>query len=125
MSITHAKWSVLSSVLILGIAGCSKAPAPEAKQETAPPPPPQSVVVKLDPAMDTLVSSDVTIEKVAGGYKFLEGPLARTDGSVWFSDLVGNVAYKWTPDGKVTELLNPGGYDGKDAQPGGYIGPNG
>lgn len=123
MKITQSLFAI-PSVLMLGMLGCSKAPAPEAKQEVAPPPPP-SVVVKLDPAMDTLVSTDATVDKVTSGYKFLEGPLARADGSVWFSDLVGNVAYKWTPDGKVSELLNPGGYDGKDAQPGGYIGPNG
>jgi gluconolactonase len=125
MKITQASLISVASVLMLGIAGCSKAPAPEVAQETPPPPPPPPVVVVLDPAMDALVSATATIDKVTGGYKFLEGPLARSDGSVWFSDLVGNVAYKWTPDGNVAEVLNPGGYDGKDAQPGGYIGPNG
>ena len=32
---------------------------------------------------------------------------------------------KWSPDGKDTEVLNPGGYDGHDLPEGGYIGPNG
>jgi gluconolactonase len=36
------------------------------------------------------------------------------------------VVRQWSPDGKVTEILNPGGYDGKGNLPaGGYNGPNG
>lgn len=49
----------------------------------------------------------------------------RASGSLLFSDLVGNVVHQWPPDGKVTDVLKPGGYDGKDAPEGGYIGPNG
>jgi hypothetical protein len=40
--------------------------------------------------------------------------------------VVGNVVRQWSPDGTVTEILNPGGYDGKGNLPaGGYNGPNG
>jgi gluconolactonase len=40
--------------------------------------------------------------------------------------VIGNVVRQWSPDGKVTEVLNPGGYDGKGSLPvGGYNGPNG
>jgi gluconolactonase len=77
--------------------------------------------------LDSVVASDAAVEKIASGYKFLEGPLWRTSpaGSLWFSDLVGNVVYEWLPDGKTREVLKPGGYDGTDAPPGAYIGPNG
>jgi gluconolactonase len=111
---------LLVPCLVLTAVGCAKAPPPA---QTAPPSP--SGIVKLDPGLDTLVASDAKVEKLAGGFKFIEGPLARPDGSVMFSDLVGNVLYRWTPDGKVSEVMNPGGYDGKDLPPGGYIGPNG
>ena len=39
--------------------------------------------------------------------------------------MVGNVVRQWTPDGKVTEILRPGGYDGNSLPAGGFIGPNG
>ena len=32
---------------------------------------------------------------------------------------------QWTPDGKVTEILRPGGYDGNSLPAGGFNGPNG
>jgi gluconolactonase len=86
-------------------------------------------IVRLDPAFDELVPNDAQIEKVAGGFTFIEGPLWRPNigsGALWFSDVIGNVVRQWTPDGKVIELLNPGGYDGKGNLPaGGYNGPNG
>jgi gluconolactonase len=83
-------------------------------------------IVRLDPAFDELVPKDAQLEKVADGFTFTEGPLWRPSGVLWFSDVVGNVVRQWSPDGKVTEILNPGGYDGKGNLPaGGYNGPNG
>ena len=32
---------------------------------------------------------------------------------------------QWTPDGKVTEILRPGGYDGNSLPADGFNGPNG
>jgi gluconolactonase len=32
---------------------------------------------------------------------------------------------QWSPDGKVIEILRPGGYDGHSLPAGGFIGPNG
>ena len=74
--------------------------------------------------MDTLVPKDATIEKIAGGFQFTEGPLWFPAGHLWFSDVVGNVVRQWSPAG-VTEVLRPGGYDKSDAPPGSFIGPNG
>jgi len=81
--------------------------------------------MRLDPAFDALVPKDAQIEKIAGGFTFIEGPLWRPEGALWFSDVVGNVVRQWTPDGKVVEILRPGGYDKNDAPAGSYIGPNG
>ncbi|HET8548319.1 MAG TPA: SMP-30/gluconolactonase/LRE family protein [Bryobacteraceae bacterium] len=82
-------------------------------------------IVRLDPLFDELVPKDARIEKLAGGFKFIEGPLWRPNGVLWFSDVVGNLVRQWSPDGTVTEILNPGGYDGNALPPGGFIGPNG
>jgi gluconolactonase len=101
-----------------GVAACNKAPDPKPAAGTG-------EIVRLDPRLDAVVSSTAAVEKVSGGFKFVEGPLWRPPGVLWFSDLVGNVVHQWSPDGKVTDVLKPGGYDGKDAPDGGYIGPNG
>lgn len=82
-------------------------------------------IVRLDRAIDPLLPRDAHVEKVAGGFTFTEGPLWRPSGSLWFSDVVGNVVRQWSPDGKVVELLRPGGYDGNKLPAGGFIGPNG
>jgi gluconolactonase len=97
---------------------------------TSPPAPEKAAavgsIVRLDPAFDELVPKDADLEKRADGFTFTEGPLWRPSGVLWFSDVVGNVVRQWSPEGKVTEILSPGGYDGKGNLPaGGYNGPNG
>jgi gluconolactonase len=82
-------------------------------------------IVRLDPALDALIPPDAKIEKLADGFGFIEGPLWRPEGAVWFSDVTGNVVRQWSMDGNVTEILRPGGYDGNSLPAGGFIGPNG
>jgi gluconolactonase len=82
-------------------------------------------IVRLDPALDALIPRDAAVEKLAGGFTFIEGPVWRPNGVLWFSDVVGNVVRQWSPDGKVIEILRPGGYDGHSLPAGGFNGPNG
>jgi gluconolactonase len=82
-------------------------------------------IVRLDSAFDALVPAGAQIEKLANGFTFIEGPIWRPSGALWFSDVVGNVTRQWSPDGKVRELLKPGGYDGNSLPAGGFVGPNG
>jgi len=79
---------------------------------------------RLDPALDALVGQGAAIEKVAGGFRFTEGPLWRPDGTLWFSDVQGNVVRSLTPGGKVTVLIeNAGG--ASNPPPDAFIGSNG
>jgi gluconolactonase len=103
-------------------AGCSTPPPPAAEKPAAAA---IGSIVRLDPAFDALVPKDAQIEKLAGGFTFIEGPLWRPSNALWFSDVVGNVVRQWTPDGKVTEILRPGGYDGNSLPADGFNGPNG
>jgi gluconolactonase len=82
-------------------------------------------IVRLDPGLDALLPRDARVEKLAGGFSFIEGPIWRPQGVLWFSDVIGNVTREWSPDGKVRELLRPGGYDGNHLPAGGFVGPNG
>jgi gluconolactonase len=80
-------------------------------------------IERLDAALDALVAPGTVIEKVAGGFKFTEGPLWRPDGTLWFSDVQGNVVRSVTPAGKVTVLIqNSGGVS--NAPPDAFIGSN-
>ena len=111
----------LAFALALIIVARSTAPAPAPQEPAA-----LGSIVRLDPTFDELLPKDAQLEKVAEGFTFTEGPIWRPSGVLWFSDVVGNVVRQWSPDGRVTEILNPGGYDGKGNLPvGGYNGPNG
>lgn len=60
-------------------------------------------VVRLDPALDALVSSDAKLELVRGDFGFTEGTTWVSEGSsgyLLFSDIPANVIYKMSPDGK-------------------------
>jgi gluconolactonase len=54
-------------------------------------------VVRVDPAADAIVPSDVVVEKLADGFQFLEGPVwihAKDQGYLLFSDIPANVIRK-------------------------------
>lgn len=115
------------------LSSCSSGPdkVAEEKKATAPASPEAQPagaggILRLDPALDALVPATAKIEKVATGFQFTEGPLWFKDsGNLWFSDVQGNVTRQLAPDGTVTEILKPAGYDGKDAPEGAFVGPNG
>ncbi len=111
--------SVLKYALVMsaGIAAASAATA-----QTPPAAPAVSEVVRVDPALDTLIAPDARIEKVATGFKFVEGPMWR-EGRLWFSDVGGEEIRAVTPDGKVELLVDhAGGYP--NPKPGKTLGPN-
>ncbi|HTM08935.1 MAG TPA: SMP-30/gluconolactonase/LRE family protein [Verrucomicrobiae bacterium] len=89
---------------------------------------PDKPVVRLDPALDALVSPDAKLELVKGGFGFTEGTLwvqKGKSGYLLFSDIPANVIYKWTPDGKVSIYLDHSGYTGQDIWRVGFIQTNG
>jgi gluconolactonase len=72
-------------------------------------------VIKDDPLLDAIVPAGATLEQVAGGFVFTEGPLWNTkDGSLLFSSPNTNVIYRWVPDGKVEVFRAKSGYSGYD-----------
>lgn len=88
----------------------------------------QSRVVKLDSALDDIVSVDAKVEKIADGLTIGTGPLWVQKGSagyLLFSDLTANVIDKWTPDGKLSVFLKPSGFTGTDPSGAGGLPNNG
>ena len=60
-------------------------------------------------SLNDLVVPD-SIEKIATGYRFTEGPVWHPDGYLLFSDIPGNTIYKWTQDGETEIFRSPSGY---------------
>ncbi len=70
---------------------------------------------RLDPAIDAVVPRNARLEKLAGGFEFLEGPVwVRDGGYLLFSDPNTNQIYRWTPDGEVSVYRTKSGYAGLD-----------
>ncbi len=60
-----------------------------------------------------LVAPGAQVQKLAGGFRFTEGPAADAQGNVYFSDIPNNRIHIWTLDGKLkTFRENSGGANG-------------
>ena len=74
-------------------------------------------IVRTDPALDAIISTDTKLEKLAGGFLFTEGPVwvpatAKAPGYLLFSDPNANTIYRWSPDGQVSVFRTKSGYNG-------------
>ncbi|MEJ2702370.1 MAG: SMP-30/gluconolactonase/LRE family protein [Sedimentisphaerales bacterium] len=59
--------------------------------------------------IDELVEPD-SLERIATGFMFTEGPVWHPDGYLLFSDVSANTIYKWLPDGTVETFRSPSGH---------------
>ena len=79
-------------------------------------------VVRLDPALDALVSADAKVELVKSGFGFTEGPVWVQNGKtgyLLFTDIPGNVIWKLNPqDGSASVFLYNAGFRGPDVYQG-------
>jgi gluconolactonase len=83
-------------------------------------------VVRLDCRFDKLVPLNVKIEKIAGGHKWVEGPVwNRKKRYLLFSDIPNNSIYKWQESRGESLFLKPSGYTGKAPFEGPEPGSNG
>jgi gluconolactonase len=74
----------------------------------------ETKVVKADPALDAIVPPGASIERLAEGFVFTEGPIWLSEGALLFSDPNANTIYKWTPDNQVSVFRAESGYAGAD-----------
>ncbi len=75
---------------------------------------------RRDPALDALIPKDAKIEKLAQGFKWVEGPVWVPNGKfVLFSDIPNNAIHKWEEGkGLTRDFIKPAGYTGKTPRPG-------
>lgn len=74
-------------------------------------------VVRLDPELDNLISSDAKLETLGEHFGLTEGPVwvpQGRNGYLLFSDCAANVIYKWAPNSPLSVFLEKSGYTGTD-----------
>ena len=61
----------------------------------------------------SVVADGAKVEKLAGGFKFTEGPAADARGNVFFTDIPNNRIHKWSLESKLSTFReNSGGANG-------------
>ncbi len=89
----NRKWYVLIVLLLVAVAGCKKESVPAEKL--------------------SVVAAGAEVEKLAGGFRFTEGPAADAKGNIFFTDIPNNRIHKWSLDGELSTLReNSGGSNG-------------
>ena len=82
-------------------------------------------IIKNDPALDAIISANATVEIIASGFEWSEGPQwVESKKMLLFSDVPKNIIYKWTEKNGKEIYLTPSGYT-SDVPRGGEIGSNG
>ena len=56
-----------------------------------------------------VIALGAKLEKLAGDFKFTEGPTCDKDGNVFFTDQPNNRIMKWSVEGKLSTFLQPAG----------------
>lgn len=82
-------------------------------------------IEKLDDDLDEIISEDATIEILADGFNWSEGPLwVPQHQMLLFADIPPNKIYQWTEQDGLELYLEPAGYTGEKSR-GGEPGANG
>jgi gluconolactonase len=81
-------------------------------------------VDRLDASIARIVPADARLERIADGFKWVEGPV-WVRGSLFFAEIPSNSIRRWTPGAGVSIFLQPSGYQGKEPYGGPESGSNG
>jgi gluconolactonase len=82
-------------------------------------------VDRQDAGFDAIVPADATLERVATGFTWVEGPVWIPAGYLQFAEITSNSIRRLTPQGVVSIFLQPSGYKGSTPYGGKEPGSNG
>jgi gluconolactonase len=82
-------------------------------------------VDRLEAGIDAIVPANATMERVATGFTWVEGPIWIPRGYLMFAEIASNSIRKLTLDGAVSIFLQPSGYKGAAPYGGKEPGSNG
>ncbi|MBD3884986.1 SMP-30/gluconolactonase/LRE family protein [Phormidium tenue FACHB-886] len=106
----------------MSTAFCSAASLREQQDESSPT---VGSIRRYDPGLDRLLLRDATVEVVASGFEWSEGPVwIKNGGFLLFSDVPRNAVMKWHEQTGVSLFMQPSGYTGV-AEYGDGMGSNG
>jgi gluconolactonase len=80
---------------------------------------------RLDAKVDAIVPANATMERVATGFTWVEGPVWIPAGYLLFAEITSNSIRKLMPDGAVSIFMQPSGYTGAAPYGGKEPGSNG
>jgi gluconolactonase len=82
-------------------------------------------IERIDTAINSIISKNATVEVIAQGFEWAEGPLwFEKEKMLLFSDVPKNIVYKWTNEKGKEIYLTPSGYTGASVRSG-EMGSNG
>jgi gluconolactonase len=81
-------------------------------------------VDRRDPALDKIIPAGATLERIARGFQWVEGPVWAGD-KLYFAEIPSNSIRTWSPDKGVEIFLQPSGYQGSEPYGGREPGSNG
>ena len=71
-------------------------------------------VIRVDPAFDQIIPANASVEVIASGFEWAEGPAwSENEGCLYFSDTKQNKIYRWHPQDGLSVFLSPAGYTGR------------
>lgn len=74
---------------------------------------PSHPVLVVAPGMTEVVDENASLELLADGFSWAEGPVAEPgSGDILFSDVPNNKVYRWNLQRGLSEYLSPSGYTG-------------
>jgi len=74
----------------------------------------EEAVLEVEGVLGGILQPNPSLDRVAGGFEFTEGPVWTRDGALLFSSPNTNAIYRWTPNGAVTVFRPKSGYIGLD-----------
>ncbi len=126
------KWLIdrlLCAVLISTVALAGRtlsAQVPEQSAATSDVPKTIGQIERLAPEFDQLIPPAATIDVLAGGFEWSEGPVwVPRKHSLLFSDIPRNQIVSWNAQAGIRVFMDPSGYTGKDKFGGTEPGTNG
>ena len=105
----HRGTAIVVALTLTTVLACAPAEEPLAPEPEAPVSE-TGTIDRLDPRLDELLAADATVEQVAEGFQFIEGPVwvgGADDGHLLFSDIPGDTVYRWSEADGTSVFLNP------------------
>jgi gluconolactonase len=103
---------LVASVFVLRAAARIAAPQP-------------AKIERLDPGLDAIVPANATLQQVATGFTWTEGPIWIHQGYLMFAEITSNSIRKVTAGGTASIFMQPSGYKGSAPYGGPEPGSNG